>query len=155
MPSRIPAGFRTVAFFASIPDFFSCSLCLLIESLACPWQPTMQHFASIVLILVDSLSVYVGATTYYPNGKTPSRDIYQPCNSLDGASMACASTDDCLRNGLCKVVLSPGVTNSSVEYWRDTCSISDWTNPRCLNNRCAVCSYPSFLSKYTWQNLHI
>lgn len=108
--------------------FFSCH----------PTQAAMKHS---VFILAHFLSASaLAATCYYPNGNSSIHDKSVPCSTLNGeVSMCCDETDKCLTNGLCKYSGSSGVANSEVLYWRDTCSNSDWTNPRCLN-RCTVCS---------------
>ncbi|KAL2701787.1 hypothetical protein AAEP93_006085 [Penicillium crustosum] len=67
-------------------------------------------------------------------------------NPAGGSSADGLTADECLANGLCMNVLtyrnSAGELGTNTTYWRNQCTISDWTNNGCLN----VCTKGSTLS---------
>ncbi|KAJ5404674.1 hypothetical protein N7465_005958 [Penicillium sp. CMV-2018d] len=105
------------------------------------------------ILSILSITPVVTSLCYYHDGTVASNPIYQPCISIkDTIGMCCASnrsnpaggsstngvtSDECLANGLCMNVLtyrnSAGESGTNTTYWRNQCTISDWTNNGCLD----------------------
>lgn len=95
----------------------------------------------------------VSSLCYTPGGKQQATLEYQACPYSNGvASMCCATNrtnpsggnlseaytaDSCLSNGLCQNVGEKtddqGNTTTLVTYWREMCTISNWSVGGCLS----------------------
>ncbi|OKL58595.1 hypothetical protein UA08_06286 [Talaromyces atroroseus] len=109
------------------------------------------------------------AVCYYPNGYSESSAEYQPCyNDTGRTSMCCgfnrtnpsggsrsdgATADICLPNGLCEndwtTTDDNGTTTMNTAYFRDQCTVSDWTDAGCLNV-CTSQTNPGIGSSSDW-----
>lgn len=70
--------------------------------------------------------VYASPNCYFPNGTMDNN--YVACDTNAPNSACCASTDECLTNGLCRPVNSTGEAN---DYWRDLCTDQTWESDAC------------------------
>ncbi|KAH8426574.1 uncharacterized protein LDX57_004311 [Aspergillus melleus] len=93
----------------------------------------MKQFTFLLATIQLASSSSADETTCYrPNGRRSPNHDAKKCNGVEGAvSMCCAQSDECLKNGLCKVA-GDKPSNTSAIYWRDTCSLSSWPDVGCL-----------------------
>ena len=108
---------------------------------------TMIQYAGVFLLyLLPAVNSFV---CYYPNGHSEQSLVYQPCpNTNGGTGMCCATNrtnpsggslsagltaDMCLENGLCINTHTNDDGTVSSDYWRDQCTVSDWSSGRCLD----------------------
>lgn len=139
-------------------------------------KSTYQPNLLFLILSILTSTPLVTSLCYYHDGTVASDPIYQPCSTIkDTIGMCCASNhsnpsggnsangitaDLCLANGLCMNVLtytnSAGKLGTNTTYWRNQCTISDWTNNVCLNvctkeSVCVFDSKPGFILKGIWK----
>lgn len=89
----------------------------------------------------------VAASCYYADNSLVTDRDYLPCNSASGTTSMCCATnrtsapgtgrdvrDTCLPNGLCQNVYVDSQGREHYDYFRSSCSSSDWEG--CLKNVC-------------------
>lgn len=118
-------------------------------------QPPLFHRPSFpIIFLLSFLVSQVSCMCYAANGSAVwnwgPESIYQPCSndSSNPLSTICCATnranppggsisdgftaDICLPSGLCQNILTDEDGTVLYAYWRDYCTISQWTKDKCL-----------------------
>jgi hypothetical protein len=125
----------------------------------------IRYGGILIFYLLTAVNSFV---CYYPDGHSEQSLVYQPCPGSNGGTGMCCATnrtnpsgghlsagltaDMCLENGLCMNTHTTDDGSVSTDYWRDQCTVSDWSSGRCLD----VCSNGmvchSRISSFAFQN---